>query len=65
MRNEMPKRIKILRWTRFALSGSLVGIAVSGLLGAHLGWDKEATDATGDVVGGAVAAFAVKAIHLV
>lgn len=64
-KTDATKSTQNLRWVRFALSGALLGIAVSGILGTHLGWDKEATDATGAVLGAGVTAFLVKAIHLV
>ena len=56
---------KKLEWARFALSGALVGIAISGIVGPHLGWDKEAADTTGAVLGAGLTAILVKAIHIV
>jgi hypothetical protein len=53
----MPRNLELARLT---LSGSLVGIALSGLLVWNFGWDRGATDLVGALAGGALTAALLK-----
>jgi hypothetical protein len=60
------KVMKALRFTRLALGGAVLGIAVAGLISSFLGApDRAHYDLIGFLVGGGGAAVLLKAIHIV